>query len=485
MKVHLENMQSYFNNKAWRAVVMGIPLVFLPGLAQAQEPLPPESPEAIVLSDIPDFVSSQRRMSEEALAKKREGIFFTGMPFFSSDPLNGFGFGATGYLFFNGERTDPLFAYTPYQVRLGLTLQQSTENSQEYKARLDIPYIMDSPWRLRFDAVYNNSPNNLYFGLTESTLDNLPQGSYGAYSKALSTIRTGRDGEASEVADVLKHRFLEREWMLNLKGERVLFDGNWRLMMGYEWQHMTYQTFEGSPVEGNDPATGQSRTVPNGASQLRQDADKNQAYGLEGGVISIFQTALIYDTRDFEPDPSSGLVAEFANEFSAPWIGSNYFFNKMLFQFKHYLPIWPEVLPRTILASRLGYGTVLGDQAPFFEYQDQWSPDGSVKALGGSQTLRGYKANRLLGRTVAYGTLELRHKLGEVDFWDQNFSFAVAPFVDLGTIGDQVFLVNPLGLRASTGLGLRVGWNLSTIITLDYALSLEDQQVFLNFNNSF
>lgn len=168
-----------------------------------------------------------------------------------------------------------------------------------------------------------------------------------------------------------------------------------------------------------------------------------------------------------------------------PGLGRLIFFDKILLQFKHFYQIWPEVLPRTVLASRLGYGTILGDQAPFFEYQDQWSPDGSVKGLGGSQTLRGYKANRLLGRTVAYGNVELRHKLGELDFWGQNFSFGVAPFIDVGTIGDNVFQVNLAGLRAAVGAGLRIGWNLSTIITLDYAISPEDQQFFLNFNNSF
>lgn len=451
----------------------------------SQAPPQPSAEPSQTPAPVPDFVSLKRRMSEQALAKKREGIFVTGLPYFSSDPLNGFGFGGTGYIFFNGDRTDPLFPYAPYQARLGLTLQAATGDSQEYKAKLDMPYILSSPWSLRVDALYSKSPNNVYFGLTEATLADLPQGSYANYAKALGNIRAGQTGEAAEVADLLKHRFMEQEWMLNIKGERVLFDGNWRLLMGYEIQHLSYQTFENTNVEGTDPATGNKRTVPNGQSLLQQEAAAGKAFGINGGIVSLIQTSLIYDTRDFEPDPTQGMVAEISNEFSAPWIGSQFFFDKILLQFKHFYQIWPEVLPRTVLASRLGYGTILGDQAPFFEYQDQWSPDGSVKGLGGSQTLRGYKANRLLGRTVAYGNIELRHKLGEVDFWGQHFSLGVVPFVDIGTIGDQVFQVNLGGMRASVGAGLRLGWNLSTIITLDYAISPEDQQVFLNFNNSF
>lgn len=434
---------------------------------------------------LPDFLSQERKLSEKDLKKKKTGVFFTGLPSFTSDPLNGFGFGATGYIFFNGEKTDKLFPYTPYFLRTGLTLKQSTGNSQEFRLKMDAPYILETPWRFKLDAVYGSSPNNLYFGLTEKTFEPLPQGTYDNYAKTLGTIRKGVQGEANEVADVLKHKFLEREWMINLKGERVLFDGNWRFITGYELQHLSYKTFENEMVEALDTTTGKTRSVPNGKSLVQQDAEKSKLFGVNGGFVSLIQGALIYDTRDFEPDPSKGLVAELGTEFSAPAIGSNFFFNKFLLQVKNYYKVLPEIFPRTVLATRFGYGTIIGDQAPFFEYQDQWSPDGSIKALGGSQTLRGYKENRFLGRTVAYTNIELRHRVGEVDLIGQNLNFTVAPFVDLGTVGDKEFLVNLSQIKASTGVSFRLGWNLSTLLTLDFALSPEDKQVFLNFNNSF
>jgi hypothetical protein len=46
---------------------------------------------------------------------------------------------------------------------------------------------------------------------------------------------------------------------------------------------------------------------------------------------------------------------------------------------------------RTVVASRLGVGNIFGSN---FEFQDQWSPDGSINSLGGKQSLRGYRANR-------------------------------------------------------------------------------------------
>lgn len=52
-------------------------------------------------------------MSDDDLAKKREGTFFTGIPDFSSDQLTGFGLGVRGNVYWNGKRDNKLFAYTP------------------------------------------------------------------------------------------------------------------------------------------------------------------------------------------------------------------------------------------------------------------------------------------------------------------------------------------------------------------------------------
>jgi outer membrane translocation and assembly module TamA len=124
---------------------------------------------------------------------------------------------------------------------------------------------------------------------------------------------------------------------------------------------------------------------------LQRDFDQGEISGLNGGWISIIQTALIYDTRDFEPDPTSGYYFEIANEYSGKYIGSQFEFNKLFLQGKGFwkLPFGK----RTVVASRLGVGNIFA-QTPIFEFQDQWSPDGSINSLGGKQSLRGYRANR-------------------------------------------------------------------------------------------
>ena len=433
--------------------------------------------------ELPAFVSDAKRMSDADIAKKRAGFYATGLPFFSADPLNGFGGGLSALLFYNGTPADPFFAYTAYRAKWGVKLEYSTGSAAAVSLKMDVPYVANSAWRLKVDGKFESTPNNLYFGLTEDTLRPLPGGRYARYADQLATVRAGALGEPPRVADNLKHYFLEREWMLNLKGERAL-GGNWRLLAGYEIQKLSYRTFDGASVPATDPVTGSTVDVPNGTSLLRADAAAGRAFGLGGGRASLLQLSVMYDTRDFEPDPYRGVFLEFGQEHSARYTGSAFTFHKMLLQARGYVPLFPNHLRRTLLAVRGGVGTILGDEAPFFEFQDQWSAEGSIRALGGSQTLRGFKANRFLGRTVAFTNVELRHRFAEFDVAGQNVTLTAAPFFDAGSVGNRPFLVAP-AVRAAGGLGLRIGWNRSTVIVADAAFSREDSQFFVNFNQSY
>lgn len=465
------------------------PALAQPASATADSSSPVAAPsltDATAGRPLPDFIPPNKRMSDADLEKKKTGMFVTALPAFSSDPLNGLGGVFDGFVYVNGDRTDRLFAYTPYQAKLGMHAQYTTNHTSRLQLSLDTPYLYESPWRMKLDLKYKNDPNRAFFGLTEDTLAPLAGGTYAAYNQSLKSIRPGtRPGEAGEVTDTYYNQFKEREYMINAKFDRAVLDGNTRLMMGYELQHLSFETFDGTPVEARDPATGERRVVPNGQTRLSQGADAGQVVGTQGGLVSILQSALIYDTRDFEPDPTRGLFLEAANEFSAPIIGSQFIFDKVLLQAKSYHRLLPDWLPRTVFATRFGLGTVFGDQAPFFEYHDQWTTEGSIPAVGGGQSNRGYKTNRFLARTVGFANLELRHRFAEVDLLNQNLTFSLVPFLDLGAVGDGPFQLRLDQPRAAVGTGLRVGWNRSTIVVADFAVSGEDQQLFINFNKSY
>jgi hypothetical protein len=440
--------------------------------------------------DTLSFIKS-KKMSDDDLLKKRKGTFITGLPDFSSDPVTGFGFGIRSNVYWNGERTNPLFAYTPYLAKLKANVAYYTSNARELILSLDIPYYKGTRWRFKIDFKAQQNPANLYFGLTESTLGNLRLPSdenttfstYAAFDRARKIVRPGGIGEADFVTDALSNRFRETEYMLNIKADYALGNGKWRIMSGYEIQHLSYKTFEGEQAEAINPITEEETSAPNGFSLLQRDFDQGQISGLNGGWISILQTALIYDTRDFEPDPTKGYYFEIANEYSSKYIGSQFDFNKLFIQARAY-----QKLPfgkRTVLAGRFGVGTIFGSNAPFFEFQDQWSPEGSINSLGGKQSLRGYRANRFLARSLWFTNVELRYRIAEAKLGKQRFAFGVAPFFDAGTVRDDWRNLNLKNIRYSYGLGARVAWNQSTIISFDYGISKEDKLFYIGIGQAF
>jgi outer membrane protein assembly factor BamA len=460
-------------------VIVSLCLVFFSAKAQQKDTL--------------SFIKS-KRMSDADLEKKKEGIFFTAIPDISSDPVTGFGFGVRGNVFWNGKRDNLLFPYTPYLIKLKANAAYFTSNAWECILSLDVPYIKGTRWRLKVDFKAQQNPTNLYFGVTDATLGKLHLPSdrnttfatYEEFNRARKTLRQGEAGEAELVTDALSNRFRETEFMLNVKADYALGKGKWRIMGGYEIQHLSYKTFEGMETQALD-STGKKVKAPNGFSLLKRDFDDGKVFGLKGGWVSIIQTALIYDTRDFEPDPTKGIYFEIANEYSGKYIGSQFEFDKLFIQGRFY-----QKLPfgkRTVIAGRIAMGSIFGKRAPFFEFQDQWSPDGSVNALGGKQSLRGYRANRFLARSVAFANLEFRYRIVEFKIFKnrftQRFALGIAPFFDMGTVRDNWLDISFRDIKISGGAGLRLAWNQSTILSFDYGISKEDRLFYFGIGQAF
>jgi hemolysin activation/secretion protein len=144
----------------------------------------------------------------------------------------------------------------------------------------------------------------------------------------------------------------------------------------------------------------------------------------------------------------------------------------------------PSVFSKLVFAGRLGMGYLSGD-APFFEYQDQWSQEGDIEGLGGARTLRGYKISRFVGRLMNFNNFELRWRFAKAKMFNQQFAFSAVPFFDFGGVYDNLASFDFSQMRYSEGLGLRVAWNVNTILRFDYAWSKEDQQFFFNLAHTF
>jgi len=417
---------------------------------------------------LPFAISHEKRLSDEDLKNKKEGAYITGVPDISSDPVNGFGYGGEGSVFFNGKRSDPFFAYTAYRAELNITAFNTTRNQRELMLKMDIPYVFNTKWRLRLEAGYESNPNLLYFGNTEKSLGGLSYFPNNDSAAAPLTNVAYSDYEKNGLTgnNTFYNTYIKKEFILNVSGERSYFDGKLRALIGYEIASVDITTFPGN-------------------SDLQSDFEQKKILGVGKNLVGILQTGLIYDTRDLETDPSQGIFAELTNELSLKALGSAYNFNKTFFHFNFYQNLISKKTKALVLAARIAAGYTDG-AAPFFEYQDQWSSEGSIEGLGGAFTLRGYKQSRFMSRVMTFNNLELRWRFAQADLLKQHFAFSGVPFVDAGGVWDDLSRVgNFNNYRVSEGLGLRIAWNVNTILRFDYAISKEDRQFFFNLSHAF
>jgi outer membrane protein assembly factor BamA len=417
---------------------------------------------------LPFPIAKEKRLSDEDLKEKKEGIYLTGEPDLSSDPLTGFGFGAELQLFFDGKKTDPFFAYTPYRAELDLEVFYTSKSERELELICDIPYIFDTKWRFRGHCEYAVDPDYVYFGVTENSLKPLSYYPSNDSSKAIVNNVSYNNYSNNLVGNVADYNtFQQLEKLLSVSMERSWFEGRLRSLIGFE-------------------VAGYITTSPlNSNSLLHQQYMEGLITGYGTTTTTLLQFGLMYDTRDNEPDPTSGTFAEFTNEFSATFLGSEYNYNRVFIHYNLYHRLFPDVFKKLVFAARIGAGYTSGN-APFYEYMDDWSSEGDVNGLGGPQTLRGYAQSRFAAPVNAFANLELRYHFLKTDFLEQHLEFAAVPFLDLGGVWNTIDrITNTQNIRYSEGLGLQIAWNEDTILRFDYGISQEGNQFYFGIRKAF
>jgi hypothetical protein len=457
---------------------------------------------------LPFDLSDEKKLSKEDILNKKEGFFITGLPRFEFDPIRGFGIGGNVFFFQNKTKDDPFFYYTPYRYSINTEFFIFENGRVRAAVNLDVPYIFNSKWRLRADAVVWEDPNAQYWGIGRESLDRLTfaDKSTGAdgpirqfnrvreYEENLSIAVPGNGGRLQ--TDTHHNQFIQRELLFNALGERVEMGGKLRLMFGYEALFTAFEDYtgriaeeaflaDGTAVEAIQRQTLANRQINDGTWERFNLSGFSDSYMF----TSMLAAALIYDTRDLEPDPSKGVFLQYSHEYSAPWLGSDFNFNKFMVQgqFVHTFHRWKNDRHRLTFASLAAIGHIFGPNINFIEMWDLSSQAeaGGILVLGGGRSLRGYREARFLAPTVGLVNLEMRARLYDFNALNQHFALGITSFYDFGTVWDGLKDVNFTEFRGAPGLGGRIAWNQSTILRLDYAKSREGGQFFFGFGHIF
>lgn len=440
--------------------------MFGSAVARADAEPPPKPPA--------DFGTKQR-LSDEDYAKKKEGGYFTGLPLANYDTNTGFGAGARGYYFYNGKRNDPLFAYEPYEYRSFAQIFFSTRGLQFHWLDFDAPALFGTPWRLRSQLIYERNTSQYFFGIDSRGTRLQYPGQPGRSFSSFSTYQDALDRKLPNGTSYSLYNQLDFQRPIGLVTlERSLLGGIVRSQFGLSISDATLHDYTGKKT--SDGAIEAS-------TRFHDDCAANAIVGCKGGWDNAVRVALVFDTRDFEPDPNKGIYTDLAADFGTPALGTQYDYTRVMLAVRGYYSPIPKYAD-LVLAAR-GVYEVQSAKAPFFSMDTFPFTEDPRTGLGGVRTLRGFKSDRFVGHVMALSTFEVRWTFAETKILKQRFAFELVPLLDFGRTFDAVRKTSLAGWKRDEGGGIRIAWNQSTIVMVDYAVSDEDSGFYVNFGHSF
>ena len=399
-----------------RPTAIALAILTLSSAAQAEDPAPAEEPRPL-----PDFMRNKRRMTASGVADKREGGYFTGLPLINSDPDTGIGFGARVLHFDNGPRDDVMFEATPYRHRAYAQAFFTTKGYQYHTLDFDAPYVSGSAFRLRASLIFEKNTAANYFGLGEKSLDRLSfpgtserYASQSDYEDALRQI--GPDGKAF----TRFNQYILTRPAASVTLERDFFGGLVRAVAGLKLAYADVRQWTGETVTASDAASGRTGIdAVQAPTLLERECARGVVVGCGGGLDGTLKLGVAYDTRDFEPDPNSGVFIELTSELAGKFSLSEYDWARITLSPRVYYSPFPK-LADVVVAGRL-LGSVQSAGTPFFEMNQLSFADYDRPGLGGLRTLRGFKQDRFVGSVVALATLEVRWTFYEFNIRQQHF----------------------------------------------------------------
>ena len=422
----------------------------------------------LLAEDISDALYAKSKLTETQLNNKQTGSYFTGLPIVNYDADKGFGYGARVYWHQNGDKESPFFDITPYNYEVYAQFMKTTNGWQYHVLHFDAPYIEDSLFRVTGQILYEKNTQANYFG---TTADSLEQLTAPGTTKSFETASEQQE-YLDDIGSRYYNRFLLEKPTAEVNLARDFFGGLVRLTVGVNFSHAYIETYENTTISDTFSQD----------NKLYDDMQSGQLIGAEGGWDNGLKLALVYDSRDFAPNPKNGNAFDLTVGLYGKLLGSDYEHQRYNFSTRNFYT--PESLDFLTFAFRWVYSVQQGD-TPFYNKNSIGFADEFKFGLGGFRTLRGYQQDRFIANVKTVVNFEPRFSFYEAHTYGQSFEFIAVPFVDAGKVFDSVSETDLSGYKYTIGGGLRIAWNQATIIMIDYGQSVEDSGLYINFGHIF
>ena len=233
-----------------------------------------------------------------------------------------------------------------------------------------------------------------------------------------------------------------------------------------------------------------------------------------GGNVTQFKAGIIYDSKNYENDPTRGIYFE-ATLTAAPDFIDRHGYDHLTFTgvFHHYIPVVGDKLT---FSYRLGAQNVLAGDIPFYAMMNtnlMFYKKIYTEAYGGSTTGRGINRNSVIGQGVAWLNAELRWRITNFKFINQNWCVAINPMFDAGMVTQTfrleeqkaaeenmshyltdgyhlIYSGKDESLHTSAGCGLKLIMNRNFVVSAEFAKALnkldgEGMKAYIGFNYIF
>lgn len=424
-------------------------------------------------------LSIAQAQGDSTITEVKTGNNIGVLPAISYNSDLGFQYGLLANFFNYGDGS----SYPKYRHSLYGEVSRFTKGSGIYRLFYDSEFLVPKI-RLTADASYFSQQALNFFGFN---------GYDAIYNQDF------QDDQSSDYISRMYYRHERNTFRVkvDLQGK---ISGNYKWVAGYTFQNTDIASV---PIDKLNDGLDASELLPDTNllydnyidwGIIKQDEAK-------GGMSHNFKLGLIYDTRDNEACPMSGMWTEVVLLNSLSKVGS---FGKLSIMHRQYFTLIPKDLS---FAYRVGYqGNIWGD-VPFYMYPYMvysYQPSLSFDGLGGSKTARGMMLNRLVADQVAFANVELRWKFSHFKFLNQQWYAALSPFMDFGrslkkididtsNVPDAMkashFADDKEKIHATYGMGLHFAMNQNFVITADVGMPLNEQDggtgVYIGMNWMF
>ncbi|PIB33975.1 hypothetical protein BFP72_00270 [Reichenbachiella sp. 5M10] len=192
---------------------------------------------------------------------------------------------------------------------------------------------------------------------------------------------------------------------------------------------------------------------------------EDEVAGYQGGRVSGFGPAMIYDTRDHRYNPQTGHYLESSYKVFGSFFGSDFKYTAFKVDYRQFINPWHQ----HVIAFQFRTNVSTGD-VPFF----------TMSQMGGSSHMRGYYQGAIRDKAIVDTQVEYR-----MPIWKM---IGVVAFASAGRVAPNLGAMALDGLWYGGGAGLRIMVDRKNRanLRLDYGLGEEGASAFvIGFTEAF